>query len=263
MSYDLMVFEQTKAPTVYEEFLNWMSQQTEWSEDRDYHSIEGTSEQLVSWLMDMKKTFPPLNGAFRPSNEEIGTDQNMENHLTDYTIGTDLVYASFGYSVAEEADRLVPEYAKKHGVGFYNPQTGEVHHDDMIFCNMATEGQTDRISTWEQIEREILTLDSPQRGASNRDGAFVTLSFANNGTDQEFMQCMPVYPKEKGLFSKLFGGKQSVDGGIIAYTVEAGDGEKLYEKQATTKEELSAILHAYYIRRKLPDLSGWTDSGIL
>lgn len=91
MSYDLMVFDKSKTPAFYEDFLEWTSEQTAWNEDRDYDSTAGTSEQLVSWFMEMKETLPPLNGEFRPSDEEIDTDRNIESHLTDYSIGTDII----------------------------------------------------------------------------------------------------------------------------------------------------------------------------
>lgn len=255
MSYHLMVFEKSKAPSFYEDFLNWAAEETKWSEDRDYNSIVGTSERLVSWFMEIKEIFPPLNGSFCPSDEEIDTDQNVENHLTDYSIGTNSIYASFGYSAVEEADWIVPQHAKKHDVGFYNLQTGEVHCDGMVYGKLTTESQTEKIAVWEQIEKALLTLDSPKRGSSNRNSAFVTLTFENNGTDQEFMQCIPLYPKQKGLFRKLLGRTQPRDDNKITYTVEAGDGGKLYTKQFETIEEAAAILRKYYLERKLPDLA--------
>lgn len=258
-----MVFEKTEAPKFYEDFLNWTSEQTSWSEDRDYNSIAGASERLVSWFMEMKETFPPLNGDFSPSDEEFDADGNVESRLTDYSIGTDIIYAAFGYSAAEEAERIVPQCALKHGVGFYNPQTGEVRCDGMVYCKLTTESWKEEIATWERIERDLLTVDSPTRGTSNRNGAFVTLLFQNNGTDEEFMQCIPLYPKQKGLISKLLGRTDSEEEKKLTYTIEAGNGKKIYTKQVETKEEATTILRRYYSERRLPDLSGWEDSGIL
>ena len=39
MSYDLMVFERTKAPTTKKEFMAWYEKQTEWEEGHDYQTI--------------------------------------------------------------------------------------------------------------------------------------------------------------------------------------------------------------------------------
>ena len=39
MSYDLMVFEKTKAPTTKKEFMAWYEKQCEWSEEHDYRIL--------------------------------------------------------------------------------------------------------------------------------------------------------------------------------------------------------------------------------
>ena len=46
MSYDLMVFEKTKAPSNKKEFMTWFEKQTEWSEGHDYQSIGVSSPAL-------------------------------------------------------------------------------------------------------------------------------------------------------------------------------------------------------------------------
>lgn len=46
MSYDLMVFEKTKAPVTRNEFIAWYEKQTEWSEDHDYQNISVSSPSL-------------------------------------------------------------------------------------------------------------------------------------------------------------------------------------------------------------------------
>ena len=46
MSYDLMVFEKTKAPTTKKEFIAWYEKQTEWGEEHDY--------EILILLMKMK-----------------------------------------------------------------------------------------------------------------------------------------------------------------------------------------------------------------
>ena len=261
MSYDLVVFETSKAPTVHAEFLKWLSTQTRWGEKRDYYSIAGTQPRLVAWFMDIKERFPPLNGEYSLSDEEAFASIETEKRLTDYSIGSDIIYAAVGWSVAEEADKLMAQLAKRHAVGFYNPQTGETVADGMVFCKLRTERYDDKLAVWEQIERELQSLDAPERGISHRDNAFITVFFAGNGTDEEFMQCMPNYPKPQGLFKKIFGTAERAP--ITGYTVEAGNGEKIYEKQVAGKEALWEILRAYYETRKLPDISDWTDTHVL
>jgi len=135
MSYDLMVFEKTKAPTTRVEFMNWFAQQTEWSESHDYDNISVASSSLQNWFMEMKETFPPLNGEHAPSDEvidEMLNDEELGAHLTDYSIGADVIYAGFRWSLAEKANLLMLELAQKHDVGFFDVSS---ENRDIIFPN--------------------------------------------------------------------------------------------------------------------------------
>ena len=78
MSYDLMVFEKSRAPETQKEFILWYEQQTEWSEDHDYQTIEETSLTLQNWFMEMIRTFPPMNGEFAPDEAQFDEDENLE-----------------------------------------------------------------------------------------------------------------------------------------------------------------------------------------
>lgn len=120
MSYDLMVFERTKAPKTKEEFMEWFEEQTEWGEDHDYQTVSVSSPALQNWFMEMKETFPPMNGEFAPDDQAFDENEDLETYLTDYSIGREVIYAAFAWSVAEEAYKLVIELAKKHDVGFFD-----------------------------------------------------------------------------------------------------------------------------------------------
>lgn len=120
MSYDLMVFEKAKAPRTKEEFMEWYEKQTRWEEDHDYDAIGVSSPALQSWFMEMKETFPPMNGEYAPAPELLEEDAVLEERLVDYCIGRDVIYAAFAWSVAEEAHELVKRLAQKHGVGFFD-----------------------------------------------------------------------------------------------------------------------------------------------
>lgn len=126
MSYDLMAFEKSKAPRDRKEFTDWYYNQTEWSEDRDYNSIEGTSDKLKSWFMEMIETFPPMNGEF--SDESSFDDPDKKSCVTDYCIGSAVIYTAFAWSVCEEAYNKMRELAEKHDVGFFNvsAEDGEI-----------------------------------------------------------------------------------------------------------------------------------------
>jgi hypothetical protein len=120
MSYYLMVFEKTKAPKTKVEFMEWYASQTEWNEEHDYQNPIVTSLLLQNWYMDMKKTFPPMNGPDAPTDEQLENDEELEDYLTDYSIGKDIIYAAFAWSQADEAYEFTFKLAQKHGVGFFD-----------------------------------------------------------------------------------------------------------------------------------------------
>lgn len=120
MSYDLMVFERTKAPQKRKEFLVWYDKETEWSEEHGYDDPAVTSPALRNWYEEMIKTFPNMD-----SPDAEVEDDDAEVHLTEYSIGHNVIYAAFAWSVAEEAYEKVKALAQKHGVGFY-----DVSNDD-------------------------------------------------------------------------------------------------------------------------------------
>lgn len=125
MSYDLMVFEKTKAPKTKAEFLEWFGEQTEWGEDHDYQTIGVASPALQSWFMEMKESFPPMNGEFAPDDAALEEDAGLEDRLADYCIGRDVIYAGFAWSMSEEAYRQMRTLAEKHGVGFFDASSDD------------------------------------------------------------------------------------------------------------------------------------------
>ena len=68
MSYDLMVFERTKAPQKRKEFLVWYDKETEWPEEHGYDDPAVTSPALRNWYEEMIKTFPNMNGPDAPDD---------------------------------------------------------------------------------------------------------------------------------------------------------------------------------------------------
>lgn len=119
MSYDLMVFEKTKAPQKRKEFLKWYEKETEWGEEHDYDDPAVSSSALQNWYEEVTKTFPNLNG---PEADEIleNGEGDAEDYLTDYSIGHHVIYAAFNWSLADEAYELAKTLAQKHGVGFFD-----------------------------------------------------------------------------------------------------------------------------------------------
>ena len=118
MSYDLMVFNKNSAPKTRDEFMEWYNNQTEWTEDHSYFDPEVTSKELKDWLMEMIQTFPALNGPFYSDDEDY--DYDNEN-VSDYSIGRDVIYVGFSWSVVEKAYEKAFEIAEKYEVGFFDP----------------------------------------------------------------------------------------------------------------------------------------------
>jgi len=120
MSYDLLVFEKTKAPKTKKEFIKWYKKLTEWEESIDYNQISNASNSLQNWFHEIIKTFPPMNGSLAPKDEEINGNKELELHLTDYSITKDAIYACFSWSLSDEAYNTVLKLAAKHKVGFFD-----------------------------------------------------------------------------------------------------------------------------------------------
>jgi hypothetical protein len=121
MSYDLMVFEPEAVPVEHDEFLEWYSRQTKWSEDHGYDDPANTSEHLRGWFHDMVQMFPPMNKPVSLDDPPMD-----ENSSTDYAIGRDFIYASFAWSKSEAAYMTVARLAEKHRLGLFNASsTGE------------------------------------------------------------------------------------------------------------------------------------------
>ena len=78
MSYDLMVFEITKAPKTKKEFMAWYDKITEWEEEHDYETVSVTSPALQNWFMKMKETFPPMNGEFALTAKAKNLEQDYK-----------------------------------------------------------------------------------------------------------------------------------------------------------------------------------------
>lgn len=115
---DVLVFDKSKAPKSSIEFGEWFEEKSKWSEERDYFDIKGTTKPLVDFFMELNQIFPEMNGPYSPTEEEINNNPDIELRLADYTIGSDLIYIGFPWSLAEEANDKVRELAFKYGLWY-------------------------------------------------------------------------------------------------------------------------------------------------
>jgi hypothetical protein len=114
MSYDLMVFRPQAAPRTRPEFISWYYDQTRWSKGNSYDDPAVTSDNLQKWFMEMIVTYPPMNGPY--AQEENEDDE----FVTDYSIGQDVIYVAFSWTMAEQAYEKMKILAEKHKVGFFD-----------------------------------------------------------------------------------------------------------------------------------------------
>ncbi len=65
----------------------------------------------------MAQDFPPLNGP-------LSNDDDDRAEVTEYSIGRQVIYGAFAYSVAERAHGGAGS-GRKHGVGFFDVSSDE------------------------------------------------------------------------------------------------------------------------------------------
>lgn len=125
MSYDLMVFRPDIAPRTRHEFMSWYHDQTRWSEGHSYNDPVVTSDNLKSWFFEMINSYPALNGPYAKEDED-----EYDDFVTDYSIGKDVIYAAFSWSLAEQAYETMKALAQKHKVGFFD---ASANNGDILF----------------------------------------------------------------------------------------------------------------------------------
>ena len=126
MSFNLAIFNKKAAPKDMDAFRDWMDGVTVWEDDLDYDNPDNAVPELKVAFMEIIKEFPPMNGPLTPSDDALDEDPELEDRLVDYSIAKDLIYASIAFSVAVDASMTFFEVAEKHGLGVYDPQSGEI-----------------------------------------------------------------------------------------------------------------------------------------
>jgi hypothetical protein len=152
MSYDLMVFKKESAPKKREEFMQWYELQTQWKEEHSYDDPANTSPDLANWFMDMIQTFPAMNGPFAKPVEDDDDDNEEFFYFTDYSIGKDVIYAGFSWSLVEQAYETSIKLAEKHSVGFFDASgdSGDVFFPEGFLLPSDTFDQKSDTITFEE-----------------------------------------------------------------------------------------------------------------
>lgn len=254
MSFDLFVFERRESLRTSLDVCAYMEEFTKYEEDRDYTSAEGCSDTIIKWATKMFERFPPMNGDHAPSDEVAFATEESEARLTDYSLGNNGVYCAFGWSVAEEALEYACSLAEEFNVGILDFQSSKgIYAPGIEVLCYRTEGEDEKMAYWQEIEKTIGTIDSPKRGTSNRDNAFVVAWFHDDRVAEgreEYIQCTPNYPKRS-----LFGLKKSEE--IEGYFFEVMKEGVLYQTQVSSKKDLLELFQKWCIDREEIDISSY------
>lgn len=110
MSYDLLIFEPDS--TTDEDFPRWWKQVVaQWDGPRDFSTIDGSTPAIRSIYRDLIRAFPPYNGPDALSEAELEEREVEGLPVADYTIGTDYIYISVGWSDANALVKIVGQMA--------------------------------------------------------------------------------------------------------------------------------------------------------
>lgn len=135
MSYDLLVFEASAAPSDPAAFLAWYEALTEWREGHSYDDPTLCGPALRAWFLRMIETFPALNGPFAGAPDK---------RTTDYSIARTAIYVGFSNAEGGRAYTQSFELARKCGLGFYGvSETGAGYWrptDDGGYAETSTAG---------------------------------------------------------------------------------------------------------------------------
>ena len=252
MSFDLFIFERRKNIKTSLDVFAYQEEFMEYNEDKDYDSLNGCSDIVSSLAKKMFEKFPPMNGEYAPPDEAAFASEDSENHLADYSLGKHGIYCAFSYHVAEEALEYVKSIAQEYEVGVYDMQSNDAIFGkgiEILKCRSESHGDT--TCDLDNIEGLIDTLDSIERGTSNRESAFVTIWFEKDGVESNFIQFSPCY-KAKGLLKSMF--HKNISNEISAYFFEIEKESVVYQTLIKDKSELKEQVRAWCIDRKEPDI---------
>ena len=255
MSFDLFVFERRENIKTSLDVFSYQEEFTEYREEKDYDSLTGCSDIISRWAKKMFEKFPPMNGEYAPPDEIAYASEESENHLTDYSLGEHGVYCAFSYKVSDEALEYVKSISDEYMVGVYDIQSNDaIFGKGIEILKYRTEHHDDTVCDWDNIEQSVDTLDSTERGTSNRENAFITVWFDSDETNYNYIQCTPNYVSH-GLFGKLF--QKNKSDHVSGYFFEITENNSLYRTFVEDKDELKKLMKAWCIERKDIDIAGY------
>ncbi|EAS19464.1 hypothetical protein BBFL7_00009 [Flavobacteria bacterium BBFL7] len=259
MSYDLMVFNPKTAPKSEYDFLEWYGQQTEWGENHSYDDPKITSIELKNWFMEMITDFPAMNGPHAPIDID---DRIDDEEITDYSIGKDMIYSGFKWSMAEKVYPRMLELAKKHKVGFYNASgDGKIYmpdkydnyrevkaHNKKKFSFGGISNYKELIEpSWNEIHKVITKLDGENISfliLENEKGDYLQCLGNSHKMTIEYR-----YEEENDYKHTVLGKMPTVKKETI---IKTSTGEiTIYENEIFDMDELTGIIRSFYEKNEV------------
>ena len=111
MSYDILVIDPSTVPTTtHVDFMNWYNEAMQWNQPRDYSSPAGSTPAIDDCYGQLAARFPDIN-----SDVDLD-DEDLEEPVTEYTIGEDFLYIAFDWGDAQEGHDCVTTMAAQLGL---------------------------------------------------------------------------------------------------------------------------------------------------
>lgn len=133
MSFDMVIFDNTKVPRDKDAFMKWYLKQVKWEDNLDYNDYHNlTNQKMRGFFEELIKLYPPMNGLLALSDEELNENPELEDKMADYSISKTMIYAALAWSEAEKGEQIFYHLTKKYGVGFFNCSSsdGKVFYND-------------------------------------------------------------------------------------------------------------------------------------
>jgi hypothetical protein len=150
MSYDLVVFEPSVAPTDREQFREWFDAQTEWTEEHGYNDPSIPSLALRNWYQAILAKYPNLQ------NPDLSDDEIDLPTVTDYSLGGSVICCAFRWTIAEQAYDDVRRLAVEHHVGFYDV-SGDEGDGEIYFPGESLRPPSG--GAWRDVSRQFRELE--------------------------------------------------------------------------------------------------------
>ncbi|KGM17975.1 hypothetical protein [Corynebacterium auriscanis] len=126
MSYDIVVIDPATVPTgTHDEFMQWFDNTSQWDQSSNHDSTNGSCPAIAECYTQLASTFPDINSDIDEDDEEA------DDPVTEYTIGTDFLYIAFDWADAEEAIEAVTTITSQRGLAFVDiSDTTTIHFPD-------------------------------------------------------------------------------------------------------------------------------------